>query len=46
LVESVFRTESSLAVRRALKDVYPQLVKVQGIMHRLARRGQSGLSAA
>jgi hypothetical protein len=42
----VFRTESSLVVRRALKDAYPQLQKVQGIMQRLARRGESGLSAA
>ena len=46
LVESAFRTESSLAVRRALKAVYPQLIKVQGIMQRLAQRAHSGLSAA
>lgn len=45
LVESSFRTESSLAVRRALKESYPLLLKVQQVMQRLAARG-GGLNAA
>jgi hypothetical protein len=41
LVQSVFRTENSLAVRRALKDGYPMVAQVARIMQRLALRREA-----
>lgn len=38
LVEAVFRTEGSLAARRALKDAYPHLHRTAVILQRLAQR--------
>lgn len=38
LVEAVFRTEGSLAARRALKDAYPHLRRTAAILQRLALR--------
>ena len=41
LVQSVFRTENSLAVRRALKAAYPHMTQVYRITQRLAQRRQA-----
>lgn len=41
LVEAVFRSDSSLPARRALKDAYPHLAKMVEILRRLARRREA-----
>ena len=41
LIQSVFRTENSMGVRRALKNSYAHMAQLVGIMQRLAKRRQA-----